>query len=91
MVFDLHTWNHHRACPDGPVADAEGYPDVNLGTGTIDRGRWGPVLEGFLEGLSAADRQLYAPRTMRRCQLGIILFIGVGGVDGWKVLPALVC
>jgi hypothetical protein len=38
-----------------------------------------------------ADRQLYAPRTMRRCQLGIILFTGVGGVDGWEVLPALVC
>jgi tRNA A37 threonylcarbamoyladenosine dehydratase len=38
-----------------------------------------------------AGEKLYTPRTMRRCQLGIILFIGVGGVDGWEVLPALVC
>ena len=68
VVFDLHTYNHRRAGPDGPIADVQGNPEVNLGTGTMDRNRWAPVVERFLNGLSAFDflgRQLNVRENVR--------------------------
>ena len=56
VVFDLHTYNHRREGPDGPVADPERNPQINVGTGTmIDRGRWAPVIERFISDLAAFD------------------------------------
>jgi N-formylglutamate amidohydrolase len=68
VVFDLHTYNHRREGPDGPIADVQGNPEVNLGTGTMDRDRWTPVVERFLEGLSTFDflgRQLDVRENVR--------------------------
>ena len=42
VVFDLHTYNHRRNGPDGPPADPAGNPQVNIGTGTMNRDRWAP-------------------------------------------------
>ncbi len=55
MRYDLHTYNHRRDGPGGPTADAAGNPEVNIGTGTLDRGRWGAVVDRFVTGLSAFD------------------------------------
>ncbi|MDA1313395.1 MAG: N-formylglutamate amidohydrolase [Acidobacteria bacterium] len=55
VVFDLHTYNHRREGPGGPAADPQGNPEVNLGTGTIDRGRWGPLVDRFSHDLRAFD------------------------------------
>ena len=55
VVLDLHSYNHRRAGPGGPVADGEGNPDVNVGTGTMDRARWAAVVERFIGDLRAAD------------------------------------
>ena len=55
VLFDLHTYNHRRDGPGGPTADAAGNPEVNIGTGTLDRGRWGAVVDRFVTGLSGFD------------------------------------
>lgn len=54
IVFDLHTYNHRRQGPDGPEADPAGNPDINLGTGTMDRAFWSPVVERFLDDVRGA-------------------------------------
>lgn len=51
VVFDLHTYNHRREGPNGPPADPEANPEVNLGTGTLDRSRWGPLIDRFISDL----------------------------------------
>ncbi|NNE00485.1 MAG: N-formylglutamate amidohydrolase [Pirellulaceae bacterium] len=55
IVFDLHTYNHRREGPDGPTADPEANPQVNIGTGTMDRQRWAPVVDSFLDTLRSFD------------------------------------
>jgi N-formylglutamate deformylase len=57
VVFDLHTYNHRREGPDGPVADAALNPEVNVGTGIMDRVYWGPLVERFMADLRAVDYQ----------------------------------
>jgi N-formylglutamate amidohydrolase len=53
VVFDLHSYNHRRSSPEGPSAEASLNPDVNIGTGTMDRTRWAPVVERFIADLSS--------------------------------------
>lgn len=53
LVLDLHTYNHRRGGPGAPPADPAGNPDINLGTGSLDRTRWGPVVERLHEVLHA--------------------------------------
>ncbi len=48
VVFDLHSYNHRREGADGPEADAATNPQVNVGTGSLDRRRWGAVVDGFM-------------------------------------------
>jgi N-formylglutamate amidohydrolase len=55
VVFDLHTYNHRRDGPKGPPADRAKNPEVNVGTGTMDRNRWGPLVDRFLGDLRAFD------------------------------------
>jgi hypothetical protein len=55
FVFDLHSYNHLREGPGGPAADPAGNPEVNVGTGTMDRARWAPVVDRFIEDLGAFD------------------------------------
>jgi N-formylglutamate deformylase len=53
VVYDLHTYNHRREGPDAAPAPAAGNPDVNLGTGSLDREPWIPVVDAFTAALSA--------------------------------------
>jgi len=48
VVYDLHTYNHRRAGPQAQPADPRGNPDVNVGTGSMDRERWGAVVDRFI-------------------------------------------
>lgn len=52
VVFDLHSYNHRRGGSDAPPADAGENPQVNLGTGSMDRERWAPIVDRFLGELS---------------------------------------
>ena len=56
LVLDLHSYNHRRDGPDGPIADPEGNPQVNVGTGTmLDRGRWARLIDRFITDLKGYD------------------------------------
>ncbi|WP_420454261.1 N-formylglutamate amidohydrolase [Rubrivirga sp.] len=57
VVYDLHSYNHRREGPDGPIADPEANPEVNVGTGTLDRRRWGGLVDGFMADLREGAAQ----------------------------------
>lgn len=47
VLYDVHSYNHRRPGADAdpePIADN---PEVNVGTGSLDRDRWAPVVEAF--------------------------------------------
>ena len=45
VIFDLHSYNHRREGPRGAEADPEGNPQVNVGTGTMDRDEWATIVD----------------------------------------------
>lgn len=51
VVLDVHSYNHRRDGPDAPPAPAASNPEVNVGTGSLDRPRWGRVVDRFVEEL----------------------------------------
>ncbi|HMO83313.1 MAG TPA: N-formylglutamate amidohydrolase [Lacipirellulaceae bacterium] len=51
VVLDIHTYNHRRDGPAAPPANSEENPEVNLGTGSLDRARWGHIVDGFMAAL----------------------------------------
>jgi N-formylglutamate deformylase len=55
IVFDLHTYNHRRGGPDGRQSNSEENPEVNIGTGTMDRDFWSPVVDRFIADLRDFD------------------------------------
>ncbi len=55
VVFDLHSYNHRRGGPNAPSSDPEENPQVNVGTGTMDRSRWAAVVDRFISDLRAFD------------------------------------
>ena len=52
VVLDLHSYNHRRGGPDSSPADPRKNPEVNVGTGTLDRGRWGHLVDRFIADLA---------------------------------------
>lgn len=68
VVFDLHSYNHRRGGSEGPAADPEQNPEINLGTRTMARGRWARVVDRVLAELRAAkylDRRLDVRENVR--------------------------
>jgi hypothetical protein len=55
VALDLHSYNHKREGPDGPEADPEANPEVNVGTGTMNRDYWAPVVDRFIADLRDVD------------------------------------
>jgi len=51
VVIDVHSYNHRRDGPDARPTDPERAPDVNIGTFSMDRVRWAPVVDAFIEAL----------------------------------------
>ncbi len=51
VVFDLHSYNHRRNGPDGLPAETEENPEVNIGTGTMNRSKWGGLVDRFITDL----------------------------------------
>ena len=67
-VYDLHSYNHRRSGPEAPPDDPERMPEINVGTGKIDRGRWAPVVERFIAELACCqfyDRRLEVRENVR--------------------------
>ena len=55
VVFDLHSYNHRRDGPDASPADPAANPEVNIGTASMDRDRWAPVVDRFISDLRQFD------------------------------------
>lgn len=55
VVFDLHAYNFRRSGPDAPPEDPELNPEINIGTGTMDRQYWAPVVDRFIHDLKNFD------------------------------------
>ncbi|MDF5713162.1 MAG: N-formylglutamate amidohydrolase [Rhizonema sp. NSF051] len=68
IVYELHTYNHRRLGPLALSADPRYNPEVNLGTGRINRDRWAPVVECFMSKMREfdfLDRQLDVRENVR--------------------------
>lgn len=55
VVYDIHSYNHMREGPDGPPADPAQNPDINVGTGSMDRQRWAPIVDRLIADLRSVD------------------------------------
>jgi N-formylglutamate amidohydrolase len=55
IVYDLHSYNFRRGGPGEPAADPQLNPEVNIGTGTMARGRWTAVVDCFIDRLREFD------------------------------------
>ncbi len=57
VVYDVHSYNHRRNGADAEPEPQEDNPTVNVGTGSLNRDRWGGVVDAFMESLASADVQ----------------------------------
>jgi len=55
VVYDVHSYNHRRDGADGPDGPGEENPEVNVGTGSLNRDRWGDVVDVFMATLAGTD------------------------------------
>jgi N-formylglutamate amidohydrolase len=87
VVFDLHSYNHIRGGRGGIVAEAAASPEINLGTGSMPRARWTPIVDRWLHEMREFDclgRRLDVRENVK--------FFG-GNVPGWihQHFPETVC
>ena len=52
VVLDLHSYNHRRAGVGAPPEPEADNPEVNVGTGSIDRARWASLVDRFITDLA---------------------------------------
>ncbi len=52
VIYDVHSYNHRRPGADQPAEPVEENPEVNLGTGSVDRERFGSVVDAFRTSIS---------------------------------------
>ena len=55
VLLDLHSYNHRRGGPDAEAAPDEENPQVNIGTGSMDRSHWSPLVDRFIADLRSYD------------------------------------
>lgn len=53
VILELHSYNHMRNGPNAPPDDPATHPDVNVGTGTMERARWARIIDRFIRDLRA--------------------------------------
>jgi N-formylglutamate deformylase len=87
LVLDLHSYNHRREGPDRPAQSLVTTPEVNVGTGSLDRVRWGSLVDRFI---GALRTQRYQGRLLDVREN--VRFRG-GHFSGWlhEAYPASVC
>ncbi len=52
VLLDVHSYNHRRGGSDADAEPVEENPTVNVGTGTVDRDRFGALVDAFIGRLS---------------------------------------
>lgn len=53
VLLDVHSYNHRRDGAEEPPEAAENNPEVNVGTGSMDRDRWSAVVDAFIEAMAS--------------------------------------
>jgi len=53
VVLDLHSYNHRRLGPDAPVDAPVDNPEINVGTGSVDRAVWADVVDSFCQAFAS--------------------------------------
>ena len=48
-MYDIHSYCYRRNGTDGLEADPKLNPEVNIGTGTMNRELWSPVIDRFIK------------------------------------------
>jgi predicted N-formylglutamate amidohydrolase len=51
VLVDVHSYNHRRDGPHSVPTSRDLAPDINIGTSSMDRERWAPVVDAFIETL----------------------------------------
>ena len=52
VVLDVHSYNHQR---ERAPADPATNPEINVGTGSLDRARWGRLVDHFIDDLRGCE------------------------------------
>ncbi len=52
VVLDLHSYNYRRAGAEAPPSPEETHPQINIGTGSINKDLWGNLVNRFISDLS---------------------------------------
>ena len=55
VVLDIHSYNHRRQGPDAAPDSPQDNPEVNIGTGNMNRTLWAPLVEGFISDMRSYD------------------------------------
>jgi N-formylglutamate deformylase len=55
VIYDLHSYNYKRNGPDNPPEEDRLNPEINLGTGTMNREKWAPIVDRFLSDIKSYD------------------------------------
>lgn len=55
VVLDLHSYNHYRQGPGRAPEDPAKNPEVNVGTGSLERDAWKPIVDRCIAELSSFD------------------------------------
>jgi N-formylglutamate amidohydrolase len=55
VVFDLHSYNHCRAGRGASPSDPEEHPEINVGTGSLNRQIWAPIVDRVIGELQSYD------------------------------------
>lgn len=55
VIYDLHNYNYMTSGAQGPPSDPIDNPEVNIGTGTMNRQFWAPVVDQLIHDLRSYD------------------------------------
>ncbi|HZD53515.1 MAG TPA: N-formylglutamate amidohydrolase [Woeseiaceae bacterium] len=55
LVLDIHSYNYRRAGPGRPAGRFLKNPEINIGTGTMDRSRWASLIDRFTTALRGQE------------------------------------
>lgn len=55
VLLDIHSYNHRRNGADAAPTPEEQAPQINIGTISMDRARWAPVLDPFMDSLRSHE------------------------------------
>lgn len=54
LLLDIHSYNHRRDGAQAPAAESAANPEIDLGVTTLDRGRYGVLVDCFAQALREA-------------------------------------